>query len=227
MSGKKFYLTTPIFYPNGSLHLGHAYTSVIADIISNYKKSKGYEVYFHTGSDDHGEKIEKTSSSLAIKPQKLVDQNVLLFQGLWKELGINYDIFYRTSFALHKKKVQKFFTKLLKQGDIYLDKYRGSYCVTCEDYIKDSLNNKAQTCPVCCSSTKILEEKAYFFKVSKYQQQLLNHYQNNPDFLIPTNAKKELFTNFLKDNVRDLCITRSDISWGIQVPNEPQMIIYV
>src|SRR3954469_17251413 len=144
---KQFYITTPIFYPNDRLHLGHAYTMVIADIISRYKKSKGYQVYFQTGSDDHGEKIEKKAQELGVAPQQLVDQNVALFKELWQKLGVEYDFFYRTSSLSHKERVQKIFQRLLKKGDIYLDKYQGKYCVTCEDYVKDSKIVNNNHCP--------------------------------------------------------------------------------
>lgn len=219
---KSLYITTPIFYPNDKLHLGHAYATTIADIIARYKKSQGYQIYFQTGSDEHGEKIEKKAKSLGITPQELVDKNVELFKELWQKLGIDYDCFYRTSSKLHKEKVQKIFQQLLEKGDIYLGKYRGNYCVSCEDYVKEKY------CPVCHSATRILEENAYFLRVSRYYQQLLNYYQQNPDLLIPEPAKKELFTNFLReDKIQDLCITRNDIKWGISVPNEPEKVIYV
>ena len=193
----------------------------IADIVARYKKSKDYNVYFQTGSDDHGEKIEKKALSLNTSPQELVDKNIKLFQKLWQKLGVEYDFFYRTSSASHKEKVQRIFQQLLEKGDIYRGKYQGNYCIICEDYVKE------QNCPSCHSDTKILEESAYFLNVSKYQQQLLEHYKKNPDFLVPATTKKELFANFLGEKIQDLCITRSDITWGIPVPNEPKMIIYV
>src|SRR5579862_4703999 len=138
---KSFYITTPIFYPNDRLHLGHAYAMVLADTIARYKKSQGYQVYFQTGSDEHGEKIEKKANSLGIPPQKLVDKNVLLFKQLWKELGISEHTFYRTSSLSHQEKVQKIFTELLNKGDIYLGEYQGKYCVSCEDYVRNSKTN--------------------------------------------------------------------------------------
>jgi len=206
MKKKDFYLTTPIFYPNEKLHLGHAYCMTIADIVARYKKSKDYNVYFQTGSDDHGEKIEKKALSLSTNPQELVDKNVKLFQKLWQKLGVEYDFFYRTSSASHKEKVQRIFQQLLEKGDIYRGKYQGNYCIICEDYVKE------QNCPNCHLDTKILEESAYFLNVSKYQQQLLEHYKKNPDFLVPATTKKELFANFLGEKIQDLCITRSDIT---------------
>jgi len=213
MKEKNFYITTPIFYPNDKLHLGHAYTMTIADIIARYKKSKGYKVYFQTGSDDHGEKIEKRALSLGISSQELVDRNVRLFKELWQKLGIEYDFFYRTSSLSHKEKVQKIFQQLLQKGDIYLGKYQGKYCVACEDYVKDSKIVNNNLCPAfnCQAELRKISETACFLKVSQYYSQLVKHYQNNPNFLIPTVAKKELFSNFLKESIPDLCITRSDV----------------
>ncbi|MCE8163526.1 MAG: class I tRNA ligase family protein [Candidatus Moeniiplasma glomeromycotorum] len=230
---KCFYITTPVFYPNDRLHLGHAYCMVMAEIIARYKKSQGYQVYFQTGSDDHGEKNAKKALSLKLTPQQLVDKNVLLFQQLWKELNISEHIFYRTSSLEHKEKVQKIFTELLNKGDIYLGEYQGKYCVSCEDYVRDSKIVNNNFCPAsnCQSELRKISEPAYFLRVSKYRSQLIEHYQKNPDFLLPSNAKKELFSNFLKEEVPDLCITRSDIAWGVPVPNQeknkPCMVIYV
>ncbi|CAJ0747237.1 3476_t:CDS:2 [Entrophospora sp. SA101] len=210
MSKRAFYLTTPIFYPNDKLHLGHAYCLTIADIIVRYKKIQGYQVHLQTGSDDHGEKIEKKALSLGISPQELVDKNVFLFQQLWKELGISEHIFYRTSSPFHKEKVQKTFTKLLEKGDIYLGEYQGKYCVACEDYVSESKIISNNLCPNsdCQTELRKINEPAYFLKVSKYYSRLKEHYRQNPGFLLPGKAKKELFSNFLNENVPDLCITQ-------------------
>ncbi|MEG7978481.1 MAG: class I tRNA ligase family protein [Mollicutes bacterium UO1] len=211
---KSFYITTPIFYPNDRLHLGHAYNMVIADIIARYKGGRGYQVYFQTGSDDHGEKIEKKADSLGISPRELVDRNVLLFQKLWQGLGISEHVFYRTSSPNHKEKVQKIFTELLNKGDIYLGEYQGKYCISCEDYVSDSkvVDNNLCSTSNCRAELRTIKESAYFLRVNKYYSQLIEHYRKNPDFLLPANAKKELFSNFLNDeNILDLCITRSDI----------------
>ena len=224
---KSFFITTPIFYPNDRLHLGHAYTTIITDIIARYKKSQGYQVYFQTGSDEHGEKIEKKALSLGLTPQELVDKNVSLFQQLWKELNISEHIFYRTSSPQHKEKIQKIFTRLLERGDIYLGKYKGSYCITCEDYITKGKITKEKTCPFFHLGLREIEELAYFLRVSKYHSWLIEYYTQNPDFLLPTNAKKELFENFLKNDIPDLCITRQDLKWGVSVPGESEMVIYV
>jgi methionyl-tRNA synthetase len=208
---KFFYITTPIFYPNDRLHLGHAYNMIAADVIARYKKSKGYQVYFQTGSDEHGEKIEKKANLLGISPQELVDKNVLLFQKLWQELGISEHIFYRTSSSNHKEKVQKIFARLLEKGDIYLSKYKGSYCITCEDYISENKIINNNFCPFCHSQLRTIEETAYFLRVSKYYSDLIAYYEKNPYFLLPLNTKKELSENFLKNDIRDLCITRRDV----------------
>jgi methionyl-tRNA synthetase len=224
---KLFYITAPIFYPNDRLHLGHAYTMVLADIMARYKRSQGYQVYFQTGSDDHGEKIEKKALSLGLTPPQLVDKNVLLFRQLWKELDISEHIFYRTSSPDHKEKVQKTFTKLLEQGDIYLGKYKGNYCITCEDYISKSKISKNGLCPFGHSELRIIEEPAYFLRISKYYPNLTEHYKKNPQFILPANIKKELEENFLKSGIQDLCITRQDIKWGISVPGNEKMVIYV
>ena len=208
---KFFYITTPIFYPNDRLHLGHAYNMIAADVIARYKKSKGYQVYFQTGSDEHGEKIEKKANLLGISPQELVDKNVLLFQKLWQELGISEHIFYRTSSSNHKEKVQKIFARLLERGDIYLSKYKGNYCIACEDYISENKIIDNNFCPFCHSQLRTIEEPAYFLRVSKYYPNLIAYYKENPHFLLPLNIKKELLENFLKNDIRDLCITRRDV----------------
>jgi len=210
---KFFYITTPIFYPNDCLHLGHAYAMVLADVIARYKKKQGYQVFFQTGSDEHGEKIEKKATSLRISPQELVDTNILLFKQLWKELGIFEHSFYRTSSLSHKEKVQKIFIELLNKGDIYLSEYEGKYCVACEDYVSSSKVSDNNLCPTpnCQSELRKINEPAYFLRVSKYYQELIKYYSQSPDFLLPPNIKKELFENFLKNDIRDLCITRSDI----------------
>ncbi|WNE41441.1 MAG: Methionine--tRNA ligase [Mycoplasmataceae bacterium] len=220
---KNFYITTPIFYPNNQLHLGHAYTVTIADIIARYKKMQGYNVYFQTGSDEHGEKISKTANLNNLTPQQLVDKNVLLFKKLWKELNILEDhYFMRTSFSFHKEKVQWIFEELLLKGDIYLGKYKGNYCIVCEEYV---LNSKK--CPSCNSELKEISEEAYFLKINKYRDTLIKYYDNNPEFLSPKTSINELFQSFLRQEIPDLCITRNDLSWGVSVPNKPEMTIYV
>src|SRR6185312_7503320 len=178
---RPFYITTPIFYPNDRLHLGHAYAMVLADIIARYKKSQGYQVYFQTGSDEHGEKIEIKANSLGISPQELVDSNVLLFKQLWKKIGISEHIFYRTTTAIHKEKVQKIFTELLKKGDIYLGEYQGKYCVACEDYVRDSKISDNNLCPTSNfhSELRKVNEPAYFLRVNKYYPALVKHYSQN------------------------------------------------
>lgn len=225
MKKKFFYITTPIFYPNDVLHLGHLYTLIVTDIIFRYKKSKKYKVFLQTGSDDHGEKIEKKAILLKTTPKKLVDKNVKNFEKLWKKANISKHNFFRTSQEDHKKKVQEIFIKLLKQDDIYLGKYKGNYCVGCEDYISNR-NIKNNKCPFCDSNLKKLEEKAYFLRITKYREKLENYYKNNENFFLPKKTKKEIEKNFLT-NLKDLCISRNDINWGIDVPNDDKLKIYV
>ena len=212
--GNYLYITTPIFYPNDSLHIGHAYTIVLADIISRYKASKGYSVFLQTGSDEHGEKIEKKANFLEISPQELVEKNIILFKKLFERLDILDHIFYRTSSFLHKERTQKIFIELLNKGDVYLGKYEGKYCVVCEDYISDSKVFKKNFCPNsdCNYKLREIKEEAYFFRASKYYSKLIKHFSQNTEFLLPLNLKNQLFESFLKqENIRDLCITRSDI----------------
>lgn len=220
---KKVYLTTPIFYPNNQLHLGHAYTLTIADVIARYKKISGCQVYFQTGSDEHGEKIEKTARNQNITPQQLVDENILLFKKLWEKLNILEDYFFmRTSFPSHVTKVQEIFTKLLSNNDIYLGLYKGNYCVVCEEYIL-----KSETCNSCNSELKWIEEEAYFLKIEKHRERLIKHYKDNPNFLSPNSSVNELFQSFLNQKIPDLCITRNNLDWGVPVPKRNGMTIYV
>jgi methionyl-tRNA synthetase len=220
---KKVYLTTPIFYPNNQLHLGHAYTLTITDIIARYKGTLGCQVYFQTGSDEHGEKIVKTAINQNITPQQLVDKNILLFKKLWKKLNISENYFFmRTTFSSHITKVQEVFTKLLSNNDIYLGLYKGNYCIVCEEYIL-----KSETCNSCGSELKWIEEEAYFFKIEKYRERLIKHYKNNPNFLSPNSSVNELFQSFLNQKIPDLCITRNNLDWGVPVPQKNGMTIYV
>jgi len=223
---KKIFITTPIFYPNDKLHLGHAYTLTISDVIARYFKENNKSVVLQTGSDEHGEKIEKKAKEIGITPQQLVDKNVILFKKLWKKLNISPFIFFRTSDSEHKNKVQKIFTKLLEKGDVYLGDYEGDYCVSCEDYVIKN-KNREEKCPYCNSDLKKIKEKTYFLKVSKYYPELINFYKENPDFIIPEKTKTEMNESFLKNDIRDLCIARKGTKWGIPVPNEPKMVIYV
>ncbi len=219
----KFYITTPIFYPNSTPHLGHAYTMVIADCIARYKQLNAYEVYLQTGSDEHGEKIIRTSFSRGVTPQELVGKNIEVFKKLWKELNIiENHVFVRTSSDRHKQKVQEVFTFLLGKGDIYLSKYEGSYCLACEEYILNSEN-----CGSCGGQLVKVSEEAYFLRVGKYQSLLVKYYEKNKELLLPRSAFNELLHSFLEKEIPDLCITRKSLGWGVPVPGKPEMTIYV
>lgn len=220
---KNFYISTPIFYPNSQLHLGHAYTLTITDIIARYKKLAGYSVYLQTGSDEHGEKIARTAKAQGFTPQQLVDKNITLFKQLWEKLDVSKDYFFvRTSSAAHITQVQAIFTKLLLSDDIYLSVYKGNYCILCEEYVL-----KVLVCPTCNSELKQIEEEAYFLRVNKYQQALLDYYEQHPNFLSPTSSLNELFQSFLRQELPDLCVTRNDLTWGVPVPGHEAMTIYV
>ena len=222
---KKFYITTPIYYVNDKPHLGHSYTTIAADILARYYRSKNKEVFFLTGTDEHGSKIEEAASQKGFSSQEWVDKNVEEFKLLWKRLNISYDDFIRTTEERHIKKVQEVFGKLLKSGDIYKGKYSGWYCVACESYYTDTqiVENK---CPDCAKQVERLEEESYFFKLSKYQDALLNYYEKHPEFLQPSWRALEMI-NFVKSGLKDLSVSRTKVKWGIPVPGDEAHTIYV
>lgn len=225
---KKFYITTPIYYPSANLHLGHAYTTVIADVLARYKKMQNYEVFFLTGSDEHGQKIAKKALANQQTPQELVDDIVITFKNLWTKLNINYDKFIRTTDKNHMVTVQKIFSKLLKQGDIYLGKYQGLYCISCEEFVTETQINKTNnTCKTCQGNVTTLSESSYFLKLKKYTNQLLGYYDTHPLFLWPLNRKTEMINNFITPGLDDLSITRTSFTWGIPVLEDEKHIIYV
>lgn len=227
MTGR-FYITTPIYYPSAQLHLGHAYTTTIADTLARYKKMHGFEVFFLTGSDEHGQKIEKKAQENQQTPQKFVDDIIVGFKNLWTKLNINYDKFIRTTDKNHTETVQKIFSKLLQQDDVYLGNYEGLYCVSCEEFITDTQINKTNnTCKTCSGSLTTLSEPTYFFKLGKYTKKLLSYYDQHPLFLWPVNRKTEMINNFITPGLNDLSITRTSFTWGIQVVENPKHIVYV
>ncbi|MFH1540899.1 MAG: methionine--tRNA ligase [Elusimicrobiota bacterium] len=222
---KKFYITTPIYYANDKPHLGHSYTTIAADVIARYYRLKNIEVFFLTGTDEHGSKIEEAASKNNTTPQKWVDSIVEDFKLLWKRLNISNDNFIRTTEFRHKQKVKDVFEKLLKKGDIYRGKYNGWYCVSCESYYTDiQLING--NCPDCSKSVERLEEESYFFNLSKYQNTLLEHYEKNPDFIQPSWRTSEI-VNFVKSGLKDLSVSRKNVKWGITVPGDETHTIYV
>jgi methionyl-tRNA synthetase len=222
---KKYYITTPLYYVNGDPHIGHAYTCIMADVLARYHRMKGEEVFFLTGTDEHGQKIEEEAKKRNIAPSALADQMVERFTGLWQDLSISYDDFIRTSQERHKKIVLDFFNILLKSGDIYLGKYSGWYCVPCETFWTETQLNEGK-CPDCGRDVSRLEEEGYFFRMSKYTDKLLKYYEQNPDFVRPATRQNEV-VSFVKEGLRDLCITRKSLSWGVKVQSDPEYSIYV
>lgn len=221
-----FYLTTPIYYPSGNLHIGHAYTTVAGDAMARYKRMRGYDVMYLTGTDEHGQKIQEKAEEKGVTPQKYVDDIVAGIQELWKKLDISYDDFIRTTEDRHKQVVQKIFAQLLEQGDIYLGEYEGWYCTPCESYYTDR-QLMAGNCPDCNRPVKKVKEESYFFKVSKYADRLLAYYEENPEFIQPESRKNEMINNFIKPGLEDLAVSRTTFDWGIQVPGNPKHVIYV
>ncbi len=223
---KKFYLTTPIYYPSDNLHIGHTYTTVAADVIKKFKKMQGYDAFFVTGSDEHGQKIQEKANENGMTPKEYVDKIVADIKDLWKTLEIDYDVFIRSTDPHHEKAVQDIFTKLYEKGEIYKSKYEGPYCTPCEAFWSESqlLDGK---CPDCGRETHLAEEEAYFFKLSEYRDKLLKLYEDNPDFIQPESRKNEMINNFLKDGLEDLCVSRTSFDWGIKVPFDPKHVVYV
>lgn len=223
---KTFYLTTPIYYPSGNLHIGHAYTTVAGDAMARYKRMRGFDVMYLTGTDEHGQKIQRKAEERGISPQQYVDEIVGGIQELWKKLDISYDDFIRTTDERHKQGVEKIFARLLEQGDIYLDQYEGWYCTPCESFYTDrQLVNG--NCPDCGRPVEKVKEDSYFFKMSKYVDRLMKYYEENPDFIQPESRKNEMINNFIKPGLEDLAVSRTTFDWGIKVPGDPKHVIYV
>lgn len=223
---KTFYLTTPIYYPSGNLHIGHAYTTVAADAISRYKRLQGYDVMFLTGTDEHGQKIQRKAEEKGVTPKEYVDEIVAGIQDLWSKLDISYDDFIRTTEDRHVKVVERIFAQLVEQGDIYLDQYEGWYCTPCESFFTErQLVNG--NCPDCGRSVEKVKEESYFFKMSKYVDRLLKYYEENPEFIQPESRKNEMINNFIKPGLEDLAVSRTSFDWGIKVPGNPKHVIYV
>lgn len=223
---KTFYLTTPIYYPSGNLHIGHAYTTVAGDAMARYKRMRGYDVMYLTGTDEHGQKIQRKAEESGITPQQYVDGMVEKVQELWGKMDISYDDFIRTTEERHKQIVEKIFAQLLEQGDIYLDQYEGWYCTPCESFYTDhQLVNG--NCPDCGRPVELVKEESYFFKVSKYVDRLLHYYEENPEFIQPESRKNEMINNFIKPGLEDLAASRTTFDWGIKVPGDPKHVVYV
>ena len=223
---EKFYITTPIYYPSGKFHIGTAYTTILADTMKRYKKARGYDTRMLTGLDEHGQKIEEVAKSNGKTPQEHVDYMALESKKLWQKMDIEYDDFIRTTEERHVKIVEKIFNKLMDNGDIYKGEYEGWYCMPCETYFTETQLVDGK-CPDCGRDVKKMKEEAYFFNMKKYTDRLIKFYEENPDFIEPQSRKNELFNNFIKPGLEDLCISRTSFDWGIKVPNDPKHVIYV
>lgn len=225
MSKNSFYITTPIYYPSDNLHIGHAYCTTIADTVARYHRAKGEDVFFLTGSDEHGLKIQRKAAEKGITPIQYVDAIVANFKKLWKMLNISNNDFIRTSEERHHKVVQAVLQKIYDQGDIYKKNYEGLYCVPCESYWleRQLIDGK---CPDCGRPVEKMAEESYFFKLSKYQDRILEYIETHPDFIQPVSRRNEMI-NFIKQGLEDLCITRTTFDWGIPVPFDPKHVVYV
>ncbi|HHW70838.1 MAG TPA: methionine--tRNA ligase [Clostridiales bacterium] len=221
-----FYITTPIYYPNDKLHIGHSYTTVAADALARFNRMKGLDVMFITGTDEHGQKIENTARKNGKTPKEYVDEIVASILELWKLMDISYDDFMRTTDERHIRVVQKIFTKLYEKGDIYKDKYEGLYCTPCESFWTEHQLVEGK-CPDCGRDVQPVEEEAYFFRLSKYQDDLLKLMEENEEFIEPKSRRNEMINNFLKPGLEDLCVSRTSFKWGIPVPFDKDHVIYV
>ena len=227
MSEKKtFYITTPIYYPSGNMHIGHTYTTVAADTLTRFKKQTGYDTFFLTGTDEHGQKIEEKAKQAGVTPQQFVDKIVAETKDLWKLMNIEYDDFIRTTDERHMKIVQKIFRKFYEQGDIYKSEYEGLYCTPCESFWTPT-QVKDGCCPDCGRPVKPMKEESYFFRMSKYQDWLIDYIETHPDFIQPTSRANEMLTNFLRPGLQDLCVSRTSFKWGVPVDFDPKHVVYV
>lgn len=223
---EKYYISTAIAYASGKPHIGNIYEVVLADSIARYKRKKGYDVYFQTGTDEHGEKVYNIAKEKKIDTQTYVDNISKGVRETFDLLNVSYDKFVRTSDPIHKKRVENVFNKLYQNGDIYLGKYEGWYCIPCEAYFTD-LQLVDGKCPDCNREVQKHSEEAYFFKLSKYTDKLMKHINENPNFLLPEFRTKEIINNFILPGLQDLCITRESFDWGVKVPFDKDKVIYV
>ena len=223
---EKYYITTPIYYPSGNWHLGHCYTTVICDAIARFKRMDGFDVFFLTGTDEHGVKIEKRAAEHNTTPKAFVDGLVDNIKDLWKVLGISYDKFIRTTDDYHVEAVQKMFKRLYDQGDIYKAEYEGMYCTPCESFWTESQLVDGK-CPDCGRPVEKAKEESYFFRLSKYQDKLIELYNKNPEFISPKSRMNEMINNFIKPGLQDLCVSRTSFKWGIPVSFDDKHVIYV
>lgn len=226
MANKTYYITTPIYYPSGKLHIGHSYTTVAADTVARYKRLKGYDVMFLTGTDEHGQKIQRKAEEKGVTPKQYVDDIVAGIKDLWKLMKITNDSFIRTTDKHHEEAVQKIFKKLYDQGDIYKSEYEGWYCTPCESFWTKTQLVEGK-CPDCSREVELTKEESYFFKLSKYQDRLIKHIEENPNFIQPVSRQNEMLNNFLRPGLEDLCVSRTTFNWGIPVSFDEKHVVYV
>ena len=223
---KNYYITTPIYYASGRLTVGHCFSTVLADICARFYRLNGYNVFYATGSDEHGLKIAKVASEHNMTPQQFVDKTVDEFKHIWSKLNISYDKFIRTTDKHHVKLVEDVYNKLFAQGDIYLDKYEGLYCVPCETFYTESQLVDGK-CPDCGRPVEVTKEESYFLRLSKYQKFLEDYFKENPEFLVPESRKNEIYNNFIKPGITDLCVSRTTFDWGVKLPFNDKHVAYV
>jgi len=223
---EKYYITTAIAYTSSKPHIGNTYEIVLADAIARYKRLKGYDVYFQTGTDEHGEKIELKAKEAGVSPQEYVDGIASEIKSIWDIMNTSYDKFVRTTDEHHEQIVQKIFQRMLQKGDIYLGEYKGLYCTPCESFWTESQLVDGK-CPDCGRDVEIKSEEAYFFRLSKYQDQLIEYIETHPEFIQPEARKNEMINNFLKPGLQDLCVSRTSFDWGIPVLDNPKHVVYV
>lgn len=226
MEKQKYYISTAIAYTSAKPHIGNTYEIVLGDAIARYKRLKGFDVYFQTGTDEHGEKIELKAKEAGITPKEYVDNIASQIKDIWDIMNTSYDRFVRTTDPKHEREVQKIFKKMYDKGDIYLGKYEGLYCTPCESFFTESQLVDGK-CPDCGREVHKASEEAYFFKLSKYQDRLVEYYNTHPDFIKPDSRKNEMINNFIKPGLQDLCVSRTSFTWGIPVDFDPKHVIYV
>ena len=225
-----YYITTPIYYPSGNMHIGHTYTTVAADTMTRFKKMQGYDAYFLTGTDEHGQKIERKAAEKGVTPKEYVDEIVANTKELWKLMEVEYNDFIRTTDERHEKVVQKIFRKFYEQGDIYKAEYEGLYCTPCESFWTATQvveKDGVKCCPDCGRPVEPMHEESYFFRMSKYQNWLIEYIEQHPDFIQPVSRANEMLNNFLKPGLQDLCVSRTSFKWGVPVDFDPKHVVYV
>ena len=226
MSKPKYYITTAIAYTSGKPHIGNTYEAVLADAIARYKRQQGYDVFFQTGTDEHGQKIELKAEEAGVTPKEFVDNVSGQIKGIWDLMNTSYDKFIRTTDEDHEKQVQKIFKKMYAKGDIYKGEYEGMYCTPCESFFTESQLVDGK-CPDCGRPCVPAKEEAYFFKMSKYADRLIEHIKTHPEFIQPESRKNEMMNNFLLPGLQDLCVSRTSFKWGIPVDFDPKHVVYV